>query len=141
MQVKSISNHNFGALKYNPKARKVITKLIKEDIISGNRTIVERLSWNYNSNHINGLKLFENNIRNRRIKAEKRTESILSKFKEALELAQQSETKNVNITYRPKSAKYPAGIVVTVNDEQFVHRKYSSILNFLNKISNKILSK
>jgi len=141
MQVNSISNQNFGTLKYSPTARKIITKLIKEDIISNNRSIVQHLSWNFQSNHINGLKMFEEHIRSKRIKSEKHTENILNKFKEALEFAQQSKTLKLIINHRAKTAKYPAGIVATINEEQFVHRQNSSMLNFLNKISNKILNK
>ena len=141
MKVENISNHNFGTLKYNPKARKVIARLIKDDIVLGNRAIIEHLSLNYKPTHVNGLQIFENFVKTKRIKSEKRINGILNKFKEALEFAQQSKTQNVNITYRKQSKKLPESIIVTINDEQFAHRKYTSMLNFINKISNKILGK
>ena len=141
MQVENISNHNFGTLKYSPQARKTITKLIKEDILSYNRAIIDHLSWNYSFNHINGLKTLEDLIRSKRIKSEKHINSILNNFKEALEHAQKSQTQKVTIIRKPKTKKPFEDIIVTINDEQYIHRNNSSILNFLNKISNKILNK
>ena len=141
MQVASISNNSFGTLTYNPKARKVIGALIRKDILSNNRSIIEHINWNYGANQVNRLELLENYIRTKRIKSEKHTNNILNKFKDALILAQQSKTQNVNISLIPKSKKQPNGIIVTINDEQFAHRQGSSILTFLNKISNKILNK
>ena len=64
MQVASISNNSFGTLTYNPKARKVIMGLIRKDMLSNNRSIIEHINWNYGANQVNRLEILENRTQN-----------------------------------------------------------------------------